>query len=249
MPRRTTAWGMFCSKKAGSTTPLRILSRRYGSDLISPRRTAIWGSPWGRWAGGRKRSSIWGRRCGLSLISSRPIIIWGPCWGRRAGLTRQSGISNKRCGSSPISPRHTVTWGSPWRRRAGRRKRSNSWSRRSGSGRITPRRETRSRGCKLAGKRPALRTRRDCDKRIGGTMKNAWILLAVVCALVLGVYAYMSQSGVLELLSPNAADAYYNLLVQGFQAGQLNLKKEVPPGLTKLADPYDPAANVVYWRS
>jgi len=78
-------------------------------------------------------------------------------------------------------------------------------------------------------------------------MKKAWILLAVVCALVLGVYAYMSQSGVLELLSPNAADAYYNLLAQGFQAGQLNLKKEVPPGLTKLADPYDPAANVVYW--
>ena len=78
-------------------------------------------------------------------------------------------------------------------------------------------------------------------------MKTAWTSLGAVSALVLGVYACMSQSGVLELLSPNASDAYYNLLAQGFHAGQLNLKKEVPPGLTKLADPYDPAANVVYW--
>jgi hypothetical protein len=42
------------------------------------------------------------------------------------------------------------------------------------------------------------------------------------------------------------ADAYYNQLVQGFRSGQLNLKREVPPGLTKLADPYDPAANLSY---
>jgi tetratricopeptide (TPR) repeat protein len=75
-------------------------------------------------------------------------------------------------------------------------------------------------------------------------MKNTWMLLAVVCALVIGVYAYMAQSGGLE--SQPAADAYYNLLVQGFRAGQLNLKKEVPPGLTQLADPYDPAANKLY---
>ena len=75
-------------------------------------------------------------------------------------------------------------------------------------------------------------------------MKNAWKLLAAVCALVIGVYAYMAQSGLLELLSPSAADTYYNLLVRGFRAGQLSLKKEVPPGLAQLADPYDPAANV-----
>jgi hypothetical protein len=42
------------------------------------------------------------------------------------------------------------------------------------------------------------------------------------------------------------ADAYYNQLVQGFRCGQLNLKREVPPGLTKLADPYDPTANISY---
>ncbi|MGA2139064.1 MAG: tetratricopeptide repeat protein [Verrucomicrobiia bacterium] len=77
-------------------------------------------------------------------------------------------------------------------------------------------------------------------------MKNAWMLLAAVCALVIGVYAYMAQSGVLELLSPNAAGTYYNLLVQGFRAGHLSLKKEVPPWFSRLADPYDPAAHLPY---
>jgi tetratricopeptide (TPR) repeat protein len=43
-----------------------------------------------------------------------------------------------------------------------------------------------------------------------------------------------------------AEDAYYNLLVRGFQAGQLDLKTEVPPGLARLADPYDPIANADY---
>jgi tetratricopeptide (TPR) repeat protein len=68
----------------------------------------------------------------------------------------------------------------------------------------------------------------------------------VVCALVMGMYAYMAQSGPLELLSPNAAGTYYNLLVRGFRAGQLSLKKEAPPGLAQLADPYDPSANSRY---
>jgi tetratricopeptide (TPR) repeat protein len=71
-------------------------------------------------------------------------------------------------------------------------------------------------------------------------------ILGAVCMLVIGIYACMVQSGVLESLSLNAADAYYNLLVQGFRAGQLNVKKEVPPGLAQLADPYDPAANFLY---
>jgi tetratricopeptide (TPR) repeat protein len=67
-----------------------------------------------------------------------------------------------------------------------------------------------------------------------------------VCALIIGVYAYTAHSGVSESLSLNAADTYYNLLVQGFRAGQLSLKKEVPPGLGQLADPYDPVANAAY---
>ena len=36
--------------------------------------------------------------------------------------------------------------------------------------------------------------------------------------------------------------------MQGFQAGQVNLKKEASPELAKLANPYDPAANSAYTR-
>jgi tetratricopeptide (TPR) repeat protein len=43
-----------------------------------------------------------------------------------------------------------------------------------------------------------------------------------------------------------AADNYYNLLVQGFRAGQLNLTREVPPALARLANPYDPSAYLLY---
>jgi tetratricopeptide (TPR) repeat protein len=44
----------------------------------------------------------------------------------------------------------------------------------------------------------------------------------------------------------SAADNYYNLLVQAFRVGQLNLKIEVPPALAHLADPYDPHAHLPY---
>ncbi len=67
-----------------------------------------------------------------------------------------------------------------------------------------------------------------------------------VCAVVVGVYAYIAQSGQWGSLSPNAADTYYNLLVRGFRAGQLSLKKEVPPGFMRLADPYNPTTNEPY---
>ena len=77
-------------------------------------------------------------------------------------------------------------------------------------------------------------------------MKDTWRSLAAVCVLVIGVYAYIAQSGLTDSLIPNAADTCYNLLVQGFRAGQLSLKKELPPGFAQLADPYDPAANVSY---
>jgi len=71
-------------------------------------------------------------------------------------------------------------------------------------------------------------------------------VLATVCALVIGIYAYTAHSGFLASTSLNAADDYYNLLVQGFRAGQLSLKKQVPPGFAQLADPYDRAANAPY---
>lgn len=59
-------------------------------------------------------------------------------------------------------------------------------------------------------------------------------------ALVIAVFAWMAQPGFLES-SPD--DAYYNLLVQGFQSGHLNVNRWPAPGLAKLANPYDPVAN------
>ncbi len=73
-----------------------------------------------------------------------------------------------------------------------------------------------------------------------------WAVLGGVCALVIGVYAWSANSGVIELSGLNAENTYYNLLVQGFRARQLNLKTEVPPGLALLADPYDPDASNLY---
>jgi hypothetical protein len=54
--------------------------------------------------------------------------------------------------------------------------------------------------------------------------ESRWIrrgILGAACMLVIGVYASMAQSGMLELLSPTATDTYYNLLVQSFRAGRL----------------------------
>jgi tetratricopeptide (TPR) repeat protein len=80
---------------------------------------------------------------------------------------------------------------------------------------------------------------------------NQWMCHAIfgmVCALVIGIFAWSAEPGFLELTSPHAKDTCYNLLVQGFRAGQLNVKREAPPGLTQLADPYDPAINASYVR-
>jgi tetratricopeptide (TPR) repeat protein len=71
-------------------------------------------------------------------------------------------------------------------------------------------------------------------------------ILGAVCALVIAVYAGTARSGFWESLSLNPAESYYNLLVQGFCAGQLSLNKAAPAGLTQLADPYNPVANAHY---
>jgi tetratricopeptide (TPR) repeat protein len=59
-----------------------------------------------------------------------------------------------------------------------------------------------------------------------------------MCVLVIGVYAYTAHEGAYTQPIFDASSSYYNLLVQGFRAGQLNLKEEVPPVLAQLADPY-----------
>jgi tetratricopeptide (TPR) repeat protein len=71
-------------------------------------------------------------------------------------------------------------------------------------------------------------------------------ILGGVCALVIGVYAYSAHSGIPISGRMSAPDNYYNLLVQGFRAGQLSLKRDVPPALAQLADPYDPSAYTSY---
>jgi tetratricopeptide (TPR) repeat protein len=71
-------------------------------------------------------------------------------------------------------------------------------------------------------------------------------VLGAVCLLVIGVYAGVTHLEDWEAFSANAASSCYNLLVQGFRAGHLSLRKAVPPGLAQLADPYDPVANRPY---
>jgi tetratricopeptide (TPR) repeat protein len=87
------------------------------------------------------------------------------------------------------------------------------------------------------------------SKGLSSEGKTRWMrcgFLLLVCGLVIGVYAWSATSGLLEFEGADAQHTYYNLLAQGFGAGQLNLKTEAPPGLAQLADPYDPAANRPY---
>ncbi len=72
------------------------------------------------------------------------------------------------------------------------------------------------------------------------------IALGLVCAVVIGIFVWSAQPGILESISSRAQDSYYNLLVQGFRSGQLSVKRDAPPGLATLPHPYDPAANTSY---
>ena len=72
------------------------------------------------------------------------------------------------------------------------------------------------------------------------------VVLGSVCLLVLAIFWASAHPGLLELLGGGPTQSYYNLLVEGFQDGQLSLRKPVPPDLVRLADPYDPAANHPY---
>jgi len=67
-----------------------------------------------------------------------------------------------------------------------------------------------------------------------------------VCASVVAWYAWMGVVCVTELGGWSPAISHYNLLVQGFEHGQLSLYKTPPPELGQLADPYDPVANARY---
>jgi len=51
----------------------------------------------------------------------------------------------------------------------------------------------------------------------------------MVCALVVGFYAWSANSGLLELMGSGAQDSFYNLQVRGFRDGHLSVKRELPP--------------------
>ncbi len=88
------------------------------------------------------------------------------------------------------------------------------------------------------------------DFRKGNIQWKCHLVFGLVCALVIEMFVRNAEPGYLDSASPRPKDAYYNLLVQGFRAGQLNVKREAPPGLARLADPYDPAVNTSYvWDS
>ena len=94
-------------------------------------------------------------------------------------------------------------------------------------------------------RQPATKTQPAPTKAATTAWVN-WVILGAVCALVIGVFAWSARPGWLEIRTWHADDAYYNLLVRGFRAGQLDLKTEVPAGFAQLADPYDPIANINY---
>ena len=75
---------------------------------------------------------------------------------------------------------------------------------------------------------------------------GAALMVSLAAALVVGSYGWMATQSVTELSGASAADIHYNLLVEGFQRGQLNLNKVPPAGLGQLPDPYDPVTNEQY---
>jgi tetratricopeptide (TPR) repeat protein len=94
-------------------------------------------------------------------------------------------------------------------------------------------------------RQPATKTQL-APTRAATTAWVPWVILGSVCALVIGFFAWSARPGWLEIRTWRADDAYYNQLVRGFRAGQLNLKTEVPAGFAQLADPFDPVANINY---
>jgi hypothetical protein len=72
------------------------------------------------------------------------------------------------------------------------------------------------------------------------------LVFGMIGALVTALFLAMGARNVTEWGRTFARDEDYNLLVEGFQRGQVSLNRAAPAGLARLADPYDPAANARY---
>ena len=77
-------------------------------------------------------------------------------------------------------------------------------------------------------------------------MRISTAAFGLVCAGVIAVFFVSAGVGGSEWGGAEPSGLYYDALARGFSAGQLALKKEAPPGLARLPDPYDPAANAPY---
>ena len=74
-----------------------------------------------------------------------------------------------------------------------------------------------------------------------------FVLLSLFCAFLVGVITWAADAdSPHESLNPDPKNSNYNLLVQGFQSGQLNMEMNAPPGFKKLDDPYNPIENFNY---
>ena len=74
---------------------------------------------------------------------------------------------------------------------------------------------------------------------------NDLALQGIVCALVILVFGWIAQSALLPV-RPQPENTFYNLLLKGFQAGQLNIITRPPPELAHMANPYLPSSFEPY---
>ena len=72
------------------------------------------------------------------------------------------------------------------------------------------------------------------------------IAFALACAGVIAGYFWIALPAIPQYGLREPSQQHFNLLVAGFQSGQLSLKKEPPPEMARLADPYDPDQNARY---
>jgi hypothetical protein len=65
------------------------------------------------------------------------------------------------------------------------------------------------------------------------------LVFTLVCLIVLGILARYDGPGLRSFVLPGAKNSFYNLLVQRFHAGQLNIITPAPRELAQVANPYD----------